>query len=126
MADDAAHYSAKLKGELPGREKEIKKAGEEYGREAGQKLDGVVSSLSIPANPLKRSTNETRVQLKDAKREADSFDRKVQSLSSDAGKKFEEYKREAAADFNKNVDKFDKTVSQKAAESKSWFGSWFK
>ena len=65
-------------------------------------------------------------QLKDAKRETDSFDRKVQAFSNDAGKKIEEYKKEAAADFNKNVDKFDKTVSQKAAETKGWFGGWFK
>ncbi|KAF2009149.1 hypothetical protein BU24DRAFT_428671 [Aaosphaeria arxii CBS 175.79] len=101
---DAAAASARVRGELPGREKEAKKAGEE-GYEA-----------------IRSKAQELSNQ---AKAEADKAGQKFESYRQDAAKKFEETRQEAGKEINQAVDKFDKTVSEGAEKSKSWVGSWF-
>ncbi|KAH7382361.1 hypothetical protein BKA66DRAFT_118655 [Pyrenochaeta sp. MPI-SDFR-AT-0127] len=108
---DAATAARRLKGDLPGSDKEAKKAGEE-GFEA---------------------VRATAQQYADqAKAEAKKAEQKFDAYSADAKKKFEEAKLQAEREYhaagkevNAAANKFDKVVTEKAAESKSWFGSWF-
>jgi hypothetical protein len=44
MAGDVSKASAKVKGELPGREKQVQKEGEKWASEAGAKVDSIVST----------------------------------------------------------------------------------
>ncbi|KAH7136113.1 hypothetical protein B0J11DRAFT_576660 [Dendryphion nanum] len=101
---DAASATRKLKGELPGREKEAKKAGEE-GYEA---IRAKAQSLTDQA-----------------KAEADRAEQKFEAYRKDAAQKLEESRKEAGKNLNQAVDQFDKTVTEGASKSKSWFGSWF-
>lgn len=52
-------------------------------------------------------TAEGKAKLDEARRKAEAEGRKV------------------SAEFNKGVDKFDATVTQKASEAKSGLSSWF-
>jgi ElaB/YqjD/DUF883 family membrane-anchored ribosome-binding protein len=60
--------------------------------------------------------------IKAKTREADS---KFQAYANDASKKFDETRKEVGTNLNAAVDKFDKTVEKKAAETKGWLGGWF-
>ncbi|KAF2175697.1 hypothetical protein K469DRAFT_723890 [Zopfia rhizophila CBS 207.26] len=102
---DAARASAKLKGELPGREKEAKTQGKVYGEQKYQLTK--------------------KRQLEDAKAATSKADARIQDFSRDASKKLEEYKKETGKELNNAVDKFDKTMSEGTSKSKSWIGSWF-
>ncbi|KAF2267723.1 hypothetical protein CC78DRAFT_456419 [Lojkania enalia] len=97
---DAAAASRKLKGELPGREKEAKKAGEES-------YESVKSAAS------------------DFVTEANKAEAKFEQYSKDAGKKLQDVRQETGKQLNSAVDKFDQTVTEGASKSKSWIGSWF-
>ncbi|KAF2686185.1 hypothetical protein K458DRAFT_416493 [Lentithecium fluviatile CBS 122367] len=97
---DAATASAKVRSEIPGRGKEAQKAGEEG-------LESVRARAQSMAD--------------DAKAEAERAKAKLDNFKQGTEKKFEETGKE----FNAAVNKFDKEVTQKASESKSWLGSWF-
>ena len=43
----------------------------------------------------------------------------------EASSKAEQYRKDAAKEINKEVDKFDKTVEKKTTEAKSGISSWF-
>ena len=108
---DAANLARRVKGDFPGQDKEAKKAAEE-GYE---------------------SVRATAQQYADrAKTEAQKAEQKLDQYSVEARKKYEEAKREAEREFNSGrkevnaaVDQFDKKVTEGAAQSKSWLGSWF-
>ena len=61
-------------------------------------------------------------QAKDAYNKADS---KISAYASDASKKLEETRKDVGSNLMAGVDKFDKTVEKKAAETKGWLGGWF-
>ncbi|KAF2634713.1 hypothetical protein P280DRAFT_554354 [Massarina eburnea CBS 473.64] len=105
---DAASASAKVRGDLPGHEKEAKKAGEE-GYEA---LRARAEDL---ANDAKAKANQTGRQV----------DRKLDQYRNDASQKLEDVRQTTGKDLNAAVDKFDKSVTEGASKSKSWIGSWF-
>jgi gas vesicle protein len=68
-------------------------------------------------------TNDAQAaQVKDQAYKADS---KLQAYASDASKKFDETRKDVGSNLNAAVDKFDKTVEKKAAETKGWLGGWF-
>lgn len=76
------------------------------------------------------STN--RLQADRAKAEAQKAEQKLDQYSVEARKKYEEAKREGEKEFNAGrkevnaaVNNFDKKVTDGAAQSKSWLGSWF-
>lgn len=67
-----------------------------------------------------------------AKTEAQKAEQKLDQYSADARKKYEEAKAKAERELNAGrkevnagIDQFDKQVSEKAAQSKSWLGSMF-
>ncbi|PVH98291.1 hypothetical protein DM02DRAFT_52168 [Periconia macrospinosa] len=95
---DAASASAKLRSNLPGHEKEAKKAGEES-----------YEALRARAEEL------TGRQI----------DQTVDQYRHDASKKLEEARNTAGKDLSAAVDTFDKKVTEGAAKSQSWIGSWF-
>ncbi|KAF1958137.1 hypothetical protein CC80DRAFT_441941, partial [Byssothecium circinans] len=71
---DAATASAKVRGELPGREKEAKKAGEEAhqtGQQVDQKLDQYRQDASKKFEDVRQTTS------KDLNAAVDKFDQKV-------------------------------------------------
>ena len=49
----------------------------------------------------------------------------VKTKMSEASSTAEQYRRDAAKELNKGVDKFDKTVEKKTSEAKSGISSWF-
>jgi Skp family chaperone for outer membrane proteins len=110
LSADASKLSAKVKSEVPGKEKEAEKKGEELAQRAGASLDKAVGL----SERRSESINADREQTADAK-----------AAYSDAAKKAQEYEKKAAADANKAIDKFDKEVTEKAAQAKSGISSWF-
>jgi len=100
MEHDAATAVRKMKGDLPGQDKEAKKAGEE-GMEA-----------------IKARARELDAQVK---AEAERAEKKLETYRQEANKKFEEVRKEG----NQAVDKFDRNVEKAASETKSWFSGWF-
>ncbi|KAJ4362009.1 hypothetical protein N0V83_010950 [Neocucurbitaria cava] len=106
---DAATAARRVKGDFPGQDKEAKKVGEE-GYE---------------------QVRATAQQYADqAKAEAKKAEQKFDAYSADAKRKFEEAKREAEREYqnagkqiNTAANKFDKTVEEKASETKGWFSS---
>jgi len=101
---DAARASAKLKGEIPGKEKEVSKKGEELSAKAGAQFDSTVA--------------EARAKLKE-------FDSKADQYKKEGTAKFEEARKEAGKELNDAIDKFDKKVEEKTATAKSGIASWF-
>ena len=68
-----------------------------------------------------------------AKAEAQMAEQKLDQMSVEARKKYEEAKREAEKEFasgrqtlNQKVNEFDQKTLEATRETKSWFGSWFK
>jgi vacuolar-type H+-ATPase subunit H len=49
----------------------------------------------------------------------------AKSKVADASSKAEQYRKGAAKELNKEVDKFDKTIEKKTSEAKSGISSWF-
>ncbi|EOD44408.1 calcofluor white hypersensitive protein [Neofusicoccum parvum] len=105
LEHDASRLSSKIKGELPGKEKEVKTSAKVLGEEAGDKVDGVIA---------------------DAKATASKIDAKLEAYRAQADKKIGDLSSQTAKDAHSAVDKFDKTVEEKAAQSKSWLSGWFK
>ncbi|KAF2403759.1 hypothetical protein EJ06DRAFT_546892 [Trichodelitschia bisporula] len=101
---DAAKLSSRFKSDLPGAGKEAKTGIKLSAEEAGQKVDDWAAS---------------------AKQTTRSTDAKLEGYRAGAEKKIDEYRKEVGKDLSSAVDKFDKTVEEKAAASKSWLGSWF-
>ncbi|KAK4965196.1 hypothetical protein LTR66_012190 [Elasticomyces elasticus] len=95
------HDLAKLGGS---KEQEVKTEGKLYAKEAGAKLDDLVAQ---------------------AKETTSKVDAKLEAYRNTAEKNIDQYSKEAKKDFNQAVDKFDKTVEEKAAQAKSGLSSWF-
>jgi len=100
---DAASVSARLKGEIPGSEKQYKKAGEE-----------AMEQVKSTARGINR----------DIKAEADRADAKFEQYRQDASRKFEELRHETGKSVNDAANKFDKTVEENAQKGKSWFSGF--
>jgi DNA anti-recombination protein RmuC len=118
----------RVKGDFPGQDKELKKAGEE-GYEAVRSTAQQYVRL-VKYNTLRNCWPH---QANQARTEAQKAEQKLDQYSVEARKKYEEAKREAEKEFNSTrkevnhaVDKFDKNVIEGTRETKSWFGSWFK
>ncbi|KZF19041.1 hypothetical protein L228DRAFT_264156 [Xylona heveae TC161] len=94
---DAARVSAKVRGELPGKEKEAQKQGEEWAQKAGARIDSTVD---------------------DAKS-------RIDQANKDASSKFNEYRKEAGTQLNSAVDTFDKKVEEGTSKAKSGISGWF-
>ncbi|KAF1971264.1 hypothetical protein BU23DRAFT_510306, partial [Bimuria novae-zelandiae CBS 107.79] len=101
---DAATAARKVKGDYPGQDKEARKAGEES-------YEAVRAKAQSLAN--------------DARAEADKADAKINELSADARKKFEQLREEGARDVNAAANKFDKAVIEETKKAKGWFGGFF-
>lgn len=121
-ADDAARLSAKIKGEIPGKEKEWKTEAKLYGEEAGAKIDDTVCSTTIQ---LSRPDANSTLQIAAAKAKTKDIDSKLEAYRVDAEKNIEKYKNEAGKELNAAVNKFDKTVEDAASKTKSGVSSWF-
>merc|ERR1711977_426755 len=91
---DAARLSSKVRGELPGAEKEAKTGIKLTAEEAGAKFDSAAAQAKEQANKAEAS---------------------ISAYASDAQK-------EVGSNLMAGVDKFDKTVEKKAAETKGWLG----
>ncbi|KAJ9654327.1 hypothetical protein H2198_006625 [Neophaeococcomyces mojaviensis] len=113
---DAHKASAKLKSEVPGREKEAEKKGELLAAQAGAKIDQVGAKIDQTVSGMTRrkgvdvdgsQSYEAQRKLEEAKKEASEFSQK------------------AANEANKAIDKFDKSVTDGASKAKSGFSSWF-
>ncbi|KAL0261677.1 hypothetical protein SLS55_003107 [Diplodia seriata] len=102
---DASRLSSKIKSELPGREKEAKTSAKVLGEEAGQTVDRTIA---------------------EAKATTSKVDEKLEAYRAQADKKIGDVSAKTAKDLHSAVDKFDKTVEDKAAQSKSWLSGWFK
>ncbi|RMZ69921.1 hypothetical protein GMOD_00008861 [Pyrenophora seminiperda CCB06] len=108
---DAATAARKLRGDYPGQDKELKKAGEE-GYEA-----------------VRARAEQYADQ---AKAEAKKAEQKLDAYSQNARKQYEDAKLIAEKEFhaagkqvNAAANKFDAVVEDKAAKTSSWFGGWF-
>ncbi|KAK5942614.1 hypothetical protein PMZ80_005179 [Knufia obscura] len=104
MEADAHKASAKLRGEFEPRGREAGARGEALARQAGDKFDSVASDAGKKFDQTKA---EAERKLEEGRREA----RDVAAKTS--------------AEFNKNVDKFDKEVTEGASKAKSGLSSWF-
>jgi len=101
---DAARLSSKVRGELPGAEKEAKTGIKLTAEEAGAKFDSAAAQAKEQANKAEAS---------------------ISAYASDAQKKLGDARKEVGSNLMAGVDKFDKTVEKKAAETKGWLGGWF-
>ena len=129
---DASKVSAKIKSEVPGREKEFEKRGEAYASEAGKKVEDAVSfSFSVSPSSSSFSSNNfsfpstdpniqpiTQLTILSASNEQVS---QAQARAAEAKSKISTYGKEARAE----VDKFDAKVEKKTSEAKSGISSWF-
>ena len=132
---DASKLSAQVKGQIPGSGKEAEKRTEAYASQAGKKFDNAVSCLFFLALspvivsshlPNAISTNHHRASQVDASRQkAADAERRAEELSKDSKAKFEKYRKETGQSVSEAIDKFDKTVEQKASEAKKGVSSWF-
>ena len=64
-------------------------------------------------------------QVQQAKDATARADKNIQSYAASAEKKFDEVKADTGKKLNAGIDKFDQSVENGAAQSKSWIGSWF-
>ncbi|EXJ85708.1 hypothetical protein A1O1_06076 [Capronia coronata CBS 617.96] len=101
---DASKLSADIKKELPGRQKEAEKTAQAWASQAGQKVDQTSAEAKAK---LAKAEAETRSKLAEAEARAKELGAKTNK------------------EFNSAVDKFDKTVEDKAAKAKSGLSSWF-
>ncbi|KAL9624978.1 MAG: hypothetical protein Q9160_000707 [Pyrenula sp. 1 TL-2023] len=101
---DVSRASAKVKSEVPGKEKEAEKQGQAYASQAGQKID--------------QAADDARARYRDA-------EAKGQAYANDAAKKLDESRKATGEKLMSGVDKFDETVTKGAAEAKSGISSWF-
>ncbi|KAB2572197.1 hypothetical protein BFW01_g3187 [Lasiodiplodia theobromae] len=102
---DASRLSSKIKGDLPGKEKEAKTSAKVLGEEAGEAIDKTIA---------------------EAKATTSKIDEKLEAYRAQADKKIGEVSSQTAKELHSAVDKFDKTVEDKTAQSKSWLSGWFK
>ncbi|KAI9805708.1 MAG: hypothetical protein M1833_005201 [Piccolia ochrophora] len=101
---DAARASSTVKSEIPGREKEARKQGEEYAQKAGAKFDSAV--------------DDARSKLSKAEADAKS---KWNQTQSEADK----YRQQTGNTLQKKIDEADKKVEEGASKAKSGVSSWF-
>ncbi|KAI9738188.1 MAG: hypothetical protein M1834_008686 [Cirrosporium novae-zelandiae] len=102
--NDTSKLSSRVKNELPGREQQAKKEGEEWAQQAGAKID--------------RTVDKARAKLREADAQADQY--RKEGID-----KFEQTKKETGTQINQAIDSFDKTVEKKTAEAKGGIWSWF-
>lgn len=121
---------------MPGSGKEAERRTEAYASQAGKKFDNAVSSpifrlspLSFhckPSWPTPSNTNHHCATQVDASRQkASDAERRAEELSKESKAKFEKYRKETGQSVSEAIDKFDKTVEQKASEAKKGVSSWF-
>lgn len=65
-------------------------------------------------------------QIAEAKATTSKIDEKLEAYRAQADKKIGEVSSQTAKELHSAVDKFDKTVEDKTAQSKSWLSGWFK
>ncbi|KAF2875665.1 hypothetical protein BDV95DRAFT_279776 [Massariosphaeria phaeospora] len=104
LEHDAATAARKIRGDIPGQDKEAKKAGEEGFEAMRAKAQGIKQDAKVEANRLGQN---------------------IDHYKNDAERKLEEVRRTTGKDVNAAADKFDKTVLDEVEKSKSWVGSWF-
>ncbi|KAI9834816.1 MAG: hypothetical protein M1838_005460, partial [Thelocarpon superellum] len=76
---DAARVSSAIKKDLPGREKEAKKQGEEWAARAGAKLDSSVNDAKAKLGQTEAKLDQYRKETgNDLKAKIDQVDRKVE------------------------------------------------
>jgi hypothetical protein len=119
----------RAKGDFPGQDKELKKAGEE----GYEQIRSTAQQYVCKDRPRDLRARRWLWQTNQAKAEAQKAEQKLDSMSVEARKKYEEAKREAEREFNagrqtvnQKVNEFDKKTLEATRETKSWFGSWFK
>ncbi|CBY00659.1 hypothetical protein IAQ61_011572 [Plenodomus lingam] len=108
---DAAYAARRLRGDVPGQDKEAKKAAEE----GYEQVRATASQYASKANA-------------EAEKAAQKFD----AYSAEAKRKFEEAKAQAEKEYhetgkqvNAAANKFDAVVEDKAAKTQSWLGGLF-
>ncbi|KAF7506078.1 hypothetical protein GJ744_012229 [Endocarpon pusillum] len=119
---DAAKVQAKLKSDLPGREKEFEKKGEAIATQAGQKIDHAIDEVRGKLTEAQQKAQEYKDRTgQEMKQAVNKFDTTIEQKARAA----EEYKERAEREMNKAVDNFDKTVERKTVEAKNGISSWF-
>ncbi|EDU39694.1 hypothetical protein PtrSN002B_004139 [Pyrenophora tritici-repentis] len=108
---DAATAARKLRGDYPGQDKELKKAGEE-GYEA------------VRAR-AEQYADQARAEAKKAEQKLDTYSRDAKKQYEDAKLIAEKEFHAAGKQVNAAANKFDAVVEDKAAKTSSWFGGWF-
>lgn len=96
---------------MAGREKEAEKRAESLTKQAENQLDKAVGHSQ---REQRKQPILTAMQSKDAK-----------SAFNDAEARAKEYKEKTGKELNQAIDKFDKTVEDKAAQAKSGISGWF-
>jgi hypothetical protein len=124
LVDDAAKLSNKVKGDLPGAQKEAKTGIELTGKEAGQQFDNAVSSF------LNRPITEPKMlmdcsQVAKARDATSKIDSKLEGYRASAEQKIDSTRKEVGKDLTAAIDSFDKNVEKGAAKGKSWLSGWF-
>jgi hypothetical protein len=125
--DDAANLTRRARGDFPGQDKEAKKAAEE----GYESVRATAQSYVRPCSVESRAIANFR-QTNSAKAEAQKAEQKINEMSVEARKKYEEAKREAEREYNAGrqtvnakVNEFDRKTLEATRETKSWLGSWF-
>ncbi|CAE7014414.1 hypothetical protein P3342_003936 [Pyrenophora teres f. teres] len=108
---DVATAARKLRGDYPGQDKELKKAGEE-GYEA------------VRAR-AEQYADQARAEAKKAEQKFDAYSRDAKKQYEDAKLIAEKELHAAGKQVNAVANKFDAVVEDKAAKTSSWFGGWF-
>ena len=122
---------------MPGSGKEAERRTEAYASQAGKKFDNAVSvplfppffllpfHPKIPCPSLSITDHHRATQVDASRQKASDAERRAEELSKDSKAKFEKYRKETGQSVSEAIDKFDKTVEQKASEAKKGVSSWF-
>lgn len=82
---DAAEAQAKVRSEIPGKEKEYEKKGEAMAVRAGQKLDKTVDEARVKLSEAQTQAREYKDQTgKEMKEAVNNFDKTVERKTSEA------------------------------------------
>ncbi|ORY10812.1 hypothetical protein BCR34DRAFT_485075 [Clohesyomyces aquaticus] len=104
LEEDAARALRKAKGEMPGREGEASKY------------------IELTKAQVEENYRQAAASAKDT---TNKIDAKLDGYRRDAEKKIDQTRQETGKNLSNAVDKFDATVTDKAAKTQSWLGSWF-
>jgi len=85
IAHDAARASSAVRSDIPGRDKETIKTGEEWGQKAGSKVDSAVDDTRAKVTSAGSKTDQYRKGVgRDLQQKIDQVDRKVEEGASRA------------------------------------------